>query len=111
MTDTPFTLPELHLADADRGRSEEWFLPALDAFLRQGSRTILPRSEGMWEKIPGSAYHLEPELFLQLQGGCEFRFPRQTVLLRRGDLLLIPPGLPMRSGATTATALRSRTSC
>ena len=94
MTDTPFTLPELHLADADRGRSEEWFLPALDAFLRQGSRTILPRNEGMWEKIPGSAYHLEPELFLQLQGGCEVRFPRQTVLLRRGDLLLIPPGLP-----------------
>lgn len=94
MTDRPFTLPELHLADSDRSWSEEWFLPALEAFLCQKGRTVLPRTEGMWENTPDSVYHLEPELFLQLQGGCEFRFPRQTVLLRRGDLLLIPPGLP-----------------
>lgn len=94
MTDRSFTLPELHLADTDRSWSEEWFLPALEAFRRQRGETVLPRTEGMWEKVPDSFYHLEPELFLQLQGGCEFRFPHQTVQLRSGDLLLIPPGLP-----------------
>lgn len=93
MTETPFELPEIHLTDSDRSRSEEWFLPALEAFLREEGRTILPRAEGMWENIPDGFYHLEPELFLQLQGGCEFRFPRQELQLRRGDLLLIPPGL------------------
>lgn len=94
MTETPFILPEFHLSDSDRSRSEEWFLPALEAFLREEGDTLLPRSEGLWENIPGSFYHLEPELFLQLQGGCEFRFPRQVIQLRRGEMLLIPPGLP-----------------
>ena len=48
MTDRPFTLPELHLADTDRSWSEEWFLPALEAFRRQRGETVLPRTEGMW---------------------------------------------------------------
>lgn len=94
MTETSFILPEFHLSDSDRSRSEEWFLPALEAFIRENKEIVLPRTEGLWRNIPGSFYHLEPELFLQLQGGCEFRFPRQVIQLRRGEMLLIPPGLP-----------------
>ena len=74
------------------------FINALREFrqrLQAGQvRMLLPRSEGLWENRPGFFYHLEAELFLQTDGGCEFRFPRQKFDLLPGDILLVPPGMP-----------------
>lgn len=74
------------------------FINALQEFLHllhAGKvRMLLPRSEGLWENRPGFFYHLEAELFLQTNGGCEFQFPRQKFDLLPGDLLLVPPGMP-----------------
>lgn len=38
-------------------------------------------------------FHLAPELFLQLGGSTEFRFPHGRLALRAGEALLVPPTL------------------
>ena len=95
-----FEFPDLPEGDSGRQRACGCFVPALDAFLAaagEGRIALLqPRSEGRWENLKGFTYHLEPELFLQAQGGCQFRFPHQELELHPGDVLLVPPGMPHR---------------
>ena len=57
---------------------------------------IAPLPEGMWEKNPGSFFHLGMEIFLQFDGACVFEFPKQRRVLNPGEILLVPPGLPHR---------------
>ncbi len=71
-------------------------------------RFLLPQNGGLWENHPGFLYHLETEFFLQINGGCEFRFPRQKIELIPGDLLLVPPGMPHKERGTVRSGEKFR---
>jgi AraC-like DNA-binding protein/mannose-6-phosphate isomerase-like protein (cupin superfamily) len=59
----------------------------------------IPSLKGHWTKIPGSFFHLEMEIFLQVSGGCVFDFPEQRIIIKQGDVLLIQPGMPHKETA------------
>ena len=59
----------------------------------------IPLLKGHWTKIPGSFFHLEMEIFLQVGGGCVFDFPEQRIILKQGEVLLIQPGMPHKETA------------
>ncbi len=68
-----------------------------DAIQRAGRRQLrirVPGDEGLMQRIPGCHYHFKPEVFLQMQGRTEFRFPKESIDLRPGDLCIVPPGVP-----------------
>jgi AraC-like DNA-binding protein len=68
-----------------------------DAIQRAGRRQLrirVPGDEGLMQRLPGCHYHFKPEVFLQMQGRTEFRFPKGTVDLRPGDLCIVPSGVP-----------------
>lgn len=46
-----------------------------------------------WTTRGAGHLHLNPELFLQVQGHTEFRFPEGQLTLRAGQALLMPPKL------------------
>jgi len=46
------------------------------------------------QRLPGCHYHFKPEVFLQMQGRTEFRFPKETIDVRAGDLCIVPAGVP-----------------
>ncbi len=63
--------------------------------LKHGETPIFTaRAKGAWERSRDRHFHLFPELFFQLQGGCRFEFPHQKLDLLPGQLLLVPPGVP-----------------
>jgi AraC-like DNA-binding protein len=39
-------------------------------------------------------FHFQPEIFLQLQGRTEFRFPKESFELRPGEMCIVPAGVP-----------------
>lgn len=39
-------------------------------------------------------FHLRSELFLQISGACEFRFPTETLVLGPDQALIVPPRVP-----------------
>ena len=68
-----------------------------DAIQRAGRRQLrirVPGDEGLMQRLPGCHFHFKPEVFLQMEGRTEFRFPRESFDLRPGDLCIVPPGLP-----------------
>ncbi len=91
-------LPKINVDDHDRDLLTPWLLPALEFFLDRletgETRLLLPEYRGLWENRPDYLFHLESELFLQLQGRCLFHFPYQSIELLPGDILLVPPGMP-----------------
>lgn len=71
------TLTEvINLADADK------------------TTVMLPSPDGRWERLPGFFFHVSYEIFIQMDGGCRFRFPGQELVLRPGSLMIVPPGMP-----------------
>jgi AraC-like DNA-binding protein/mannose-6-phosphate isomerase-like protein (cupin superfamily) len=46
------------------------------------------------QKLRGMHYHYRPEIFLQLDGRTEFRFPREHFELGEGEMCIIPAGVP-----------------
>jgi len=71
---------------------------ALDEAIRQAERGQLhlrvPREVQAAQKHKGMHYHYRPEVFLQLQGRTEFRFPREAFTLAPDELCVIPAGVP-----------------
>lgn len=60
----------------------------------QGSlRVLSPPAQSGWTTRGAGHLHLNPELFLQVQGHTTFRFPEGEVTLRAGEALLMPPKL------------------
>jgi AraC-like DNA-binding protein len=57
-------------------------------------RLRVPREVRPAQKLQGMHYHYRPEIFLQLQGRTDFRFPRETFSLDAGELCIIPASVP-----------------
>ncbi len=70
---------------------------ALDDFLgRLAAGTVAVRLPGAiedWAQRSEGHFHLVPELFLQVAGWTQFRFPRAELELGPGEVLLVPPRL------------------
>jgi Response regulator containing CheY-like receiver domain and AraC-type DNA-binding domain len=57
----------------------------------QRPRLRFPKPQGL-EPVPGEGpFHLRPELFMQRQASTLFRFPSETLELRPGEILVVPP--------------------
>ncbi len=91
-------LPEFRPDAADRSDADPVIRTGIDRFLEllenRHCDCRTPRLAGRWENRDGFHYHLHSEIFLQLQGGCLFRFPRQEIEMAAGEILVIPPGMP-----------------
>ncbi|HVU17439.1 MAG TPA: AraC family transcriptional regulator [Candidatus Didemnitutus sp.] len=57
-------------------------------------RLRVPREVRPAQKLQGMHYHYRPEIFLQLQGRTDFRFPRENFSLQPGELCVIPASVP-----------------
>ncbi|WP_294767783.1 AraC family transcriptional regulator [uncultured Rhodoferax sp.] len=56
-------------------------------------RMVSPPPQTFWTMRGAGHLHLNAELFLQVQGYTEFRFPHGQVTLRAGEALVMPPKL------------------
>jgi AraC-like DNA-binding protein/mannose-6-phosphate isomerase-like protein (cupin superfamily) len=54
----------------------------------------VPRLTSQLQPQPAMHYHFKPEVFVQTGGTTEFTTPREKILLRPGELMIIPPGVP-----------------
>lgn len=68
-----------------------------DAIQRAGRNQLrirVPADKGLMQRLKGFHYHFKSEVFLQMEGRTEFRFPQEKFDLRPGNLCVLPPGLP-----------------
>lgn len=72
----------------------------LEHYLTSATRNVLPlkvgREEGQLQKHKGMHYHFKPEIFLQMQGLTVFHMPREQLILKPGEILFMPTGVPHR---------------
>lgn len=75
-------------------------LEALERSIRDAeyNRLLLkvPRVEGRLQKHPGMHFHFKPEIFVQTTGWTEFALPSEKVVVRPGEVCIMPPGMPHR---------------
>lgn len=57
-------------------------------------RLRVPREVRPAQRLRGMHYHYRPEIFLQLRGRTDFKFPRESFSLNAGELCVIPAGVP-----------------
>lgn len=63
--------------------------------LASGDNPILLPTPGQEDiKSNLGPFHLRSELFLQISGGTQFTLPRESLVLKPGQALLIPPRVP-----------------
>lgn len=72
-------------------------------------RVLSPPTQTRWTTRGAGHLHLNPELFLQVQGHTEFRFPEGQLTLRAGQALLMPPSCCTTSGWLAMAHTRSPT--
>ncbi len=98
MNQQPGVFPDFRLDAADRSDGDPVIREGVEFFLKRLEQRNCPcrtpRLAGRWENRECFHYHLHTETFLQLQGGCLFRFPQQKIELEAGEILVIPPGMP-----------------
>jgi len=61
---------------------------------REQLRLRVPREVRPAQKLRGMHYHYRPEIFLQLQGRTDFKFPRESFTLNPGEMCVIPATVP-----------------
>jgi AraC-like DNA-binding protein/mannose-6-phosphate isomerase-like protein (cupin superfamily) len=54
----------------------------------------IPRIKGRMQKHPEMHYHFKPEFFLQTRGTTEFQMPKEQVLVKPGEMCIMPAGVP-----------------
>lgn len=68
---------------------------------RKGQINIkFPGEDVLCKRSEGKHFHLHHELFLQLEGASHFFFPMEDIVLEKGELLMIPSGVPHSELAT-----------
>ncbi len=78
----------------DRAEMRELFARSIVAADRQRLRLRIPSLEGLLQKHRDMHFHFRPEIFIQIQGSTEFRFPKETVQVGPGEMLIVPAGMP-----------------
>jgi AraC-like DNA-binding protein len=98
MPPVPPNLPRLPFGQPlpanDRAEMRDVLEDAIQRAGRKQLRVRVPGDEGLMQRLPGLHFHFKPEVFLQMQGRTVFRFPKETIDLRPGDLCVVPAGLP-----------------
>ena len=61
---------------------------------RKSGLWLLPEIRDAFDAKLGRHFHLFPELFVQVRGCSVMRFPRESLTLRSGAVLLAPRGMP-----------------
>ncbi len=77
-----------------RAEMRELFAQSITAVERQRHRLRVPRAEGLLLKRKDMHFHFRPEIFVQIHGTTEFRFPKETITVNPGEMLIVPAGLP-----------------
>ncbi|MBN1404517.1 MAG: AraC family transcriptional regulator [Opitutales bacterium] len=57
-------------------------------------RTKVAQESSSFEKHPLMHYHFSPEVFVQQEGVTEFSFPRDKLVLKPGEVCILPAGVP-----------------
>lgn len=69
-----------------------------DLWIKQAERGALrvriPKEAKPIQNLRGMHYHYRPEIFLQIQGHTEFKFPREHFDLLPGEICIVPAGVP-----------------
>ncbi|HEX9785533.1 MAG TPA: helix-turn-helix transcriptional regulator [Opitutaceae bacterium] len=90
----------------DRAEIRAVLQRAIEQVERRQMRVRVPREEGLMEKHKGMHFHYRPEVFIQLVGRTEFRFPKESFALREEEICIIPSALP--HGETARPGLDGR---
>jgi AraC-like DNA-binding protein len=82
------------LSHQDRAEMRRIF----DFWIKQADRGLLrmriPKEVKPTQNLRGMHYHYRPEIFLQVSGRTEFRFPRERFDLLPGEICIVPAGVP-----------------
>jgi len=70
------------------------FVEAIRKVERQQLRLRVARADGLMQKHPGMHFHFKPEIFLQLRGRTDFKFPRESMTVHAGEMCIVPAGVP-----------------
>lgn len=69
-----------------------------DSWIKQAERGQLrlriPREVRPVQNLRGMHYHYRPEIFFQLHGRTNFRFPREHFDVAPGEMCIVPAGVP-----------------
>lgn len=69
-----------------------------DLWIKQAERGFLrvriPKEGKPVHGLRGMHYHYRPEIFLQIYGRTEFKFPRERFELQPGEICIVPAGVP-----------------
>lgn len=77
-----------------RAEMRDILVKALD-WARRGQLPIkIPATKGLMQKHPDRHFHFKPEVFIQIRGRTIFDLPDERILVKAGDLCIIPAGLP-----------------
>jgi len=84
------------LSHQDRAEMRSIF----ELWIKQAERGLLrlriPKDGKPVHGLRGMHYHYRPEIFMQLYGRTDFRFPREHFELLPGELCIVPAGVPHR---------------
>ena len=82
------------LSHQDRAEMRRIF----DSWIKQAERGTLrlriPKDVKPVQNLGGMHYHYRPEIFLQIYGRTEFRFPREKFEVLPGEICIVPAGVP-----------------
>jgi len=67
---------------------------ALTRIERRQQVIKVPQLTGQLQRQPAMHYHFKPELFLQIGGTTFFTTPREKMIVKPGELLVMPSGVP-----------------
>jgi AraC-like DNA-binding protein len=82
------------LSHQDRAEMRRVFELWIKQAERGQLRLRIPREAKPVHDLRGMHYHYRPEIFLQIYGRTEFRFPRQHFDLAPGEICVVPAGVP-----------------
>lgn len=82
------------LTHQNRAEMRQAFDRAIKLAERDHLKLRVPQEVKPNHKLRGMHYHYRPEVFLQLQGRTDFRFPREGFELLPDEVCVIPAGVP-----------------
>jgi AraC-like DNA-binding protein/mannose-6-phosphate isomerase-like protein (cupin superfamily) len=78
----------------ERAEMRDLFTRVIKNAERQQLKLRVPHERGLLQKHPGMHFHFKPELFVQISGRTEFRFPDESYPLLPGEVGIVPAGVP-----------------
>jgi AraC-like DNA-binding protein len=84
------------LSRQDRAEMQRIFDASIKQAERGQLRLRIPKEVKPNQHLRGMHYHYRPEVFLQIDGRTDFRFPREQFEVSAGDIAIVPAGVPHR---------------